>query len=389
MLDVISFLPNPGNLNLTEYGKVSNVWIENDNAASTVTNGLLNLTGAYDSVINDVKLVGYAPSAGTGTAGCLFYAGDAAGNVGANADDVSNMLLEGLYYTGTQLMCIHPTHGAYIGPIHFHGGDWSHPGPGKNSVKIDQVNTTHSYGISFTDIYLETNNADTTTATFSVSDTLSPSFNNIYISRLDASSTAPCLYFNDTGSGATDNISIKNLSCVGGTTPNAVLSNIAGIPNLAVNLVPGLFAPGIGGLGLTSFSYMAGLSNLGFVSAGGGATTFSPALSASNFTVSVPPVSGTLSYATIASCGTASACTSNILLGKGLTVNGTITFSSSTTASVTGISPAFTAATSYGCTFYDASNAYTFHNATQTTTGFTVTASTSNSDTVAWTCGGY
>jgi hypothetical protein len=382
--DVVSFIGNPATGGYTEYGKASSLWIENDNAGATITNGLFNLTGAYDSIINDLKLVGYAP--------CLFYVSDSTNPIGANADDVSNLLLEGLYDTGTQLMCIHPTHGAFIGPIHFHGGDWSHPGPGKNSVKIDQANTTHSYGLSFTDIYMEGSNTDTTTAIWNVSDTLSPSFNNIYIFRNAAASTAPCLYFNDTGSGATDNISVKNLSCNGGMTANAIQSNIAGIPNMAVNLVPALFSPGIAGLGLTSNSAIEGLDHTTFASAGGTGTNKIVATSGnnSNYNTVLPSLGGTISLLGLTACGSSTACSAVQQPGKGWIINGTFPFSASTTASVTAMAPAFTSATSYSCTFDDPTHpAYTWSISAKSTTGFTVTAGTSNSDTWTYTCVGY
>lgn len=252
--DVISFIGNPADGGYTEYAKVSNVWVQNVGSA-TVTNGLLNLTGAFDSIVSSVKLAGAAP--------CLFYVSDNANPIGANADDIENVLLDGLYTAGTTLLCVNPTHGPYVGPLHFRGGDWGHPGTGKSNVTVSRGGTAHSFGMSFTDIYLESNqDVSSNVPVFSIADSLSPSFDNIYILRVGATSVAPGIYFNDTGSGATNNISIKNLSVVGGTTPNAVLSNIAGIPNLAVNLVPGLLAPGIGGLGFTLQSSLNGLSNI-------------------------------------------------------------------------------------------------------------------------------
>jgi hypothetical protein len=343
--DVISFLGNPADGGYTNDAKVSNISIGNANAGATVTNGLLNMTGLYDGVIRDVKLAGYAP--------CLTYVTDSTNPIGANADDVYNLLMDGQYDTGTQLLCVKPTHGAYIGPIHFVGGDWGHPGAGKSAVYVcadacTSGSTHHSYGLSFSNLFVESGNDNT--AIFSISDTLSPSFDSVYISRVSGTSTAACLYFNDTGSGATDNISIKNLSCIGGMTPNAVLSNIAGIPNLAVNLVPGLFAPGIGGLSLTS----------------------SPAVSQLNVT----------------QCGTMAACSATTEYSKGQIVTGTVAFSSSTTVSITGM-PAFAAATSYSCSVADPTHAYTWLITAQTTTGFTITAGTSNSDTWNYSCSGY
>jgi hypothetical protein len=254
VLDVISFLPNPGNSNITEYAKVSNVWVENDNSSATITNGLLNLQNAYDTTIRDVKLAGQAP--------CLFYAADTSSTIAPNSDDIENLLLDGLKTSGTQLVCIESNNGGMVGPIHFRGGDWGHPGSGKNSVVINRSGggTSHSYGISISDLYMETNSTDTSTATISAADTVSLSLKNVWVTRLNGSSTAACIAVSDSGSGQTSAITLQNFECTGGTGNNAVVSTVSGIPSLAVAQVPLYSSSGLGGT--NSLSSLNGLANL-------------------------------------------------------------------------------------------------------------------------------
>jgi hypothetical protein len=122
-----------------------------------------------------------------------------------------------------------------------------------------------------------------------------------------------------------------------------------------------------------------------------GTSSISPTLgSSSNYVFTLPPAGGTLSLLGITSCGSSAACSpASQIVGKGWIMNGTVAFSSSTTASITGLAPAFTAATSFNCSAADPTHAYTWLITAQTTSGFTITAGTSNSDTWNWTCVGY
>jgi hypothetical protein len=87
-------------------------------------------------------------------------------------------------------------------------------------------------------------------------------------------------------------------------------------------------------------------------------------------------------------CGTLAACSASQEVGLGQIVTGTVAFSSSTTVSITGM-PAFSGATTYTCALFDPTHSYTWLVTAQTTTGFTLTAGTSNSDTWTYSCIGY
>jgi hypothetical protein len=101
---------------------------------------------------------------------------------------------------------------------------------------------------------------------------------------------------------------------------------------------------------------------------------------------------GKLTLATVAnftSCGTSTSCAAPVALTPRKVVYSGVPFSSSTTLALTGM-PAFTSITSYACFVTDTTHpAYTFGAANQSTTATTLTASTSNSDTVVVECDGY
>ncbi len=119
------------------------------------------------------------------------------------------------------------------------------------------------------------------------------------------------------------------------------------------------------------------------------ATTFSFAQTAAR-TVTFPDASITIPGTILTDCGSSASCATPTTRSSTMkVVTGTIAFSSSTTAAVSGISPAFTSATSYSCSAYDGSHAYTWLFTTQSGTGFTITAGTSNSDVWAYSCVGY
>ena len=107
-------------------------------------------------------------------------------------------------------------------------------------------------------------------------------------------------------------------------------------------------------------------------------------------TYTFPTTAITVSGAILTDCGSSASCATPTTRSATMkAVTGTIAFSAATTASVTGISPAFTSATSYTCSVYNGSHNYTWNFTTQTTTGFTLTAGTSNSDVWAYSCLGY
>lgn len=107
-------------------------------------------------------------------------------------------------------------------------------------------------------------------------------------------------------------------------------------------------------------------------------------------TATFPATSITVPGTILTDCGSSASCATPTTRSATMkVVTGTIAFSAATTAAVTGISPAFTSATSYACSAYNGSHNYTWNFTTQTTTGFTITAGTSNSDTWAYTCSGY
>ena len=90
----------------------------------------------------------------------------------------------------------------------------------------------------------------------------------------------------------------------------------------------------------------------------------------------------------VTACGTVVACSASVK-STGQIVVGTVAFSSATTATITGM-PAFTAIQSYTCYASDPSHAaYVQTTQNQSTTSFTITSGTSNSDTWNWSCTGY
>lgn len=107
-------------------------------------------------------------------------------------------------------------------------------------------------------------------------------------------------------------------------------------------------------------------------------------------TITFPTASITVPGTIFTECGASNSCASPSTQSSVMKVaHGIVAFSAATTASVTGITPAFTATTSYTCSIYNPSHNYTWNFTTQTTTGFTLTAGTSNSDSWSWTCVGY
>ncbi len=120
-----------------------------------------------------------------------------------------------------------------------------------------------------------------------------------------------------------------------------------------------------------------------------------PVLSTSTLTagsslITFPAATITVPGTVLTDCSSSASCASPTTRSSIMkVVTGTIAFSAATTASVTGISPTFTAATSYTCSVYNPSHNYTWNFTTQTTSGFTITAGTSNSDTWSYSCVGY
>lgn len=89
-------------------------------------------------------------------------------------------------------------------------------------------------------------------------------------------------------------------------------------------------------------------------------------------------------------CGSSSSCASpTAIVSPLIYTTGTIAFAAGTSATVTGFPNAYTSATSFGCTAFDASNpAYTWMVVPASTTSITITAGTLNSDTWAYFCWG-
>ena len=90
---------------------------------------------------------------------------------------------------------------------------------------------------------------------------------------------------------------------------------------------------------------------------------------------------------TVTACGTVAACSATTKT-TGQMVLGTVAFSSATSATITGM-PAFTSASSYACYANNPTHTYTVVITPVSSTSFTITAGTSNSDTWQYWCGGY
>lgn len=89
-------------------------------------------------------------------------------------------------------------------------------------------------------------------------------------------------------------------------------------------------------------------------------------------------------------CGSSATCaTPTTRSSTAKIVVGTIAFSAATTATVSGISPAFTSSSSYTCYASDPSHSYTITISNVSSSSFTITAGTSNSDTWSYQCVGY
>lgn len=105
------------------------------------------------------------------------------------------------------------------------------------------------------------------------------------------------------------------------------------------------------------------------------------------------PYSATLAprVATYTSCGTSASCASPAKFAPNIVKFEQVAFSSSTTLALTGIpAGAFAGTTTYDCYVQDTAHpTYTFGTANQSATATTITASTSNSDSVNVTCIGH
>jgi len=344
--DVVSFVGNPANSNITEYGKVSNLWIENDNPGAIIVNGLLNMQNAFDSVIRDVKLAGQAP--------CLLYIADTSSAIAPNADDLENLLLDGANSPNTVPVCITSAHGQSVGTIHFRGGDWGHPGLGKNIVLINRsgVGTAHTFGVSFSEIYMESNPNDATTPIIAASDTSALSLSNLWVNRINGSATAPCLSLSDT-IGQTSAISVKNFTCTGGNNSNAIISTVKNAPSLAASQVPEYFAPGVTGSDTSSLTGVV----------------------ISNSTFNNSPVAGGIGAGL-------SGCTYSSQAGG--TWGGKFTSGTSGTCTVT-ITPGTTAPNGWVCQANDITTpAGTIKQTATETTYCTVSGTTASGDVITW-----
>jgi hypothetical protein len=227
---VLSFYPNPGNRNITEYAKVEDVWFEGNSMATVVSGYMVNLANAYDSIFVNMKI-------GTGArgGGCLLGAPDsnASTSIAPNADDFYSLLLDGGGQAGVKLVCIQSSYSKNIGPIHFIGGDWGHPGPGQPSVLMNSPSGNgFSFGISFRDIYMETNANEASVPVFSVSNTRQFTADHLTINRLNGSSTQPGFSFSDT-LGTTLGLRVSNTMVTGGSGCNGIVSTVKNAPSLA------------------------------------------------------------------------------------------------------------------------------------------------------------
>lgn len=91
---------------------------------------------------------------------------------------------------------------------------------------------------------------------------------------------------------------------------------------------------------------------------------------------------------TLVSCGATTTCANTSLGNTAREVFGTCPFSAATTCTVLGINP-FTSSSSFSCVVTDATNTgVTFKAANASSSSFTITASTSNSDVVNYQCTG-
>lgn len=121
----------------------------------------------------------------------------------------------------------------------------------------------------------------------------------------------------------------------------------------------------------------------------GVATTLSFAPTAAR-TVTFPNASITVPGIIVTGCGSSSSCASPTTLSStAKIVVGQIAFSAATTATVTGISPAFTAIGDFTCYASDPTHSYTVTISNQSSSSFTITSGTSNSDTWNYQCVGY
>jgi hypothetical protein len=110
-----------------------------------------------------------------------------------------------------------------------------------------------------------------------------------------------------------------------------------------------------------------------------------------NRTATFPDASGTLSLATVSSCGTVAACSPSALSNPKI-VFGTVALNgaSPAVATITGISPAFTSTATYVCTVTDLTNAANNLLSSTPVSGssFTITGPNTAIDTISWVCVG-
>ncbi len=108
-------------------------------------------------------------------------------------------------------------------------------------------------------------------------------------------------------------------------------------------------------------------------------------------TIMFPATNITVPGTILTDCGSSASCaTPTTRSSTGKIVIGTVAFSSATTATITGISPAFTGTQSYTCYASDPTHAaYAQSTQNQSGTSFIITSGTSNSDTWNYQCVGY
>jgi hypothetical protein len=213
--------------------RMRNLEIHNQ-SFGTVANALVDIQGMYDSSFSDLTV--------DAMAGRGLWIHDFTSPAGGNSLAFFNTILDGQGHSGARPLVIEQNNASSnTSSIHFLGGDWGHPGSGQFLVEINGHGNTAFGHISIDNIYMESNNADTTTALIKLADVFQVNFNNVRMTRLSASSTAPGIAISETAINLTGNIGAKNLSVGGGTGCNNT--------QIITNSVPGA---GTGNVGSSS-----------------------------------------------------------------------------------------------------------------------------------------
>jgi hypothetical protein len=224
--------------------KLSGLEIHNQ-SNGTIANAVVDVQGAYDSSFWNLTIDHFG--------GRGLWIHDFTAPAGGNSLALYNTLLDGQHVSGARPLVIEQNNGATanLSGVHFFGGDFGHPGAGQFLIELNGHGTGGFGLVGFSDIYMESNNTDTTTALIKVADVLQVNFNNVRMTRLSGSSTAAGIAVSESAVNLTGNIGAKNIQVGGGSGCNST--------NIITNSVPGSGTGNVstGSCALSDYSFLS------------------------------------------------------------------------------------------------------------------------------------